>query len=253
MANDKKTILARIKALFASEPGSSDASVTVVSYAVDAAQPVFVDISDDNLPDIDAGDLVYMDEAKSAPYPDGTYTVTGTDFSFTVVAGAVSAVSDPNGTGAGSPQAAAEPVTATVEPIAATVEPAASSQQPFSADEIVGKFSVGTPEERIANLEAMCKMLLESIKAQETQFQQAASGIALAANSVKPVQVMTERHEKILPDLFELVETLVNEPAGEPITLPENKKNSFLKAKEDRINNFAEHLHTIKNKAAHKA
>lgn len=78
-----------------------------VSYNVDGGAPVFVDISDDGLPDIDANDKVFTDAGLTTPYPDGTYTVTGTDFQFTVAGGIVTTVVDPDGTGAGSPVGAA--------------------------------------------------------------------------------------------------------------------------------------------------
>ena len=83
------------------------------SWLVDGGQPVFVNISDDGVADIDANDTAFSDAAMTLPYPDGTYNVTGTDFGFTVAGGIVSAISDVDGTG---PGAAVGAEAATVEP-----------------------------------------------------------------------------------------------------------------------------------------
>jgi hypothetical protein len=82
-------------------PAVNDDAV-VSSYAVDGGQPVFVNNSDDGIAGIDKGDAAWADEAMTQPYPDGSYNVTGTNFSFTVSKGLVSDISDPDQKGAGA-------------------------------------------------------------------------------------------------------------------------------------------------------
>lgn len=162
---------------------------TISSYNVDGGGAIFVDNSDDGVADIDSGDKVYSDPAATVPYPDGTYTVTGTQFGFTVAGGSVSVVNDPAGTGPGAPVtdpgAMAAPVTTaipappTMEQRIAAIEamlgklipgtaPAAMSIQtdvvaltPDTIAEMYAKFGTGNSNDRLANLEIMVKALME--------------------------------------------------------------------------------------------
>lgn len=190
-----KEILAKVKALFdlpaappaaPAAPPAGTATPAPCSYNVDGGQPVFVDISDDGVPDIDMGDKVYTDAALTTPYPDGTYNVTGTQFGFTVAAGSVATVTDVAGTGPGTPVAAvAAPVTAAVPPPltmeqrVAAIEsmlgkignaPAPTGMStdkdivtltPEALQGMYAKFGTGTTEERFTNLEIMIKALME--------------------------------------------------------------------------------------------
>lgn len=65
---------------------------TVAPYManVPSGQPMYVDISDDGIPGVDMGDMVYTDAALTAPYPDGTYTLDDGS-SVTVAGGTVTA------------------------------------------------------------------------------------------------------------------------------------------------------------------
>lgn len=113
MADNIKDILKNIKVMLAGMPpmppvDAPPAEVpptdtNVAQFPVDGGQPVFVNVSDDGIADIDMNDSVFMDEAMTMPYADGTYKVSGTNFGFTVAAGVVTAVDDADGTGAGSP------------------------------------------------------------------------------------------------------------------------------------------------------
>lgn len=93
-----KEILQKVKAVFE----GTTVVAKFASFPIDNGQPIYVDTSDDGLNDIDTGDSVYSDDAMTLPYPDGTYTVTGTSFSFTVAGGTVTAID-------GSLTASAEP------------------------------------------------------------------------------------------------------------------------------------------------
>jgi hypothetical protein len=100
-----KEILAKIKAVFDAPPVPETPATqqTISAYLVDGSGPVYVNNSDDGIPDIDSNDMVYSDAALTSPYPDGTYNVTGTSFGFTVAGGVVTAVNDVAGTGPGAP------------------------------------------------------------------------------------------------------------------------------------------------------
>lgn len=81
----------------------------VISFELDSNPTVFVDISGNGIQDMVIGDGVFTDKALTTPYPDGTYSITGTDFGFTVVTGIVTATTDPANTGSGTPMKYANP------------------------------------------------------------------------------------------------------------------------------------------------
>lgn len=93
-----KEVLQKVKAIFtAAEPvANAFTSLNIVD-----GQPVYFDGET-----IVANIPVYLDEAMTMPYPDGTYSADGADVTFTVTAGIVTAV--------GAPVAAAEPAPAPV-------------------------------------------------------------------------------------------------------------------------------------------
>jgi hypothetical protein len=282
---EAKTILARVKAMFAkfSDSTSTDGAgagaagdgtnsnqkdgSNIINYNVDKSTPVFVDISDDSISDIDEGDMVYTDQAMSTPYPDGTYTITGTDFSFTVVSGKVTATVDPNGTGAGTPNAAAAPDTTDTATADTTADDGfAAVVNKFSKGEatvedltkMFAKFATGTPEERIVNLEIVCKALMEynfGWKIQEAQAKQTVdSAINVYNNDLKAVQVMAKKHESILPELLQVVSDLVEQPAGDPETLTGGKKDKFerVNKREKTLEKISDNLRTLREESKNK-
>jgi hypothetical protein len=236
-----KEILNKIKAAFdgpdvapgdvqpadTTEPGTNATGTNVISYAVDGAQPVYVDISDDGIADIDPDDAVYADEALTTPYPDGTYNITGTTFGFTVGGGLVASISDPAGTGAGTPiEDATDPVT--TDMTTAPVAPVAPAQ-----------LSV---EERLAAVEEeLAKIKKPAVPtAAETQLQ---------ATSQK-FEAQVKKHEETIKDLFGLVEKLCELPTADPVTLTGNKKDKFdrINAKEKKIEGIAAAIKEMKSK-----
>lgn len=197
---DAKEILKKIKAVFDGTQVLPPVAPIVpapqpvklaTNYPVDGGQPVYVDST------IDVGVPAFSDEALTTPYPDGTFTVTGTQFSFTVAAGAVTAVN-------GTLDAAAPVAPAPVVPAGPT----------------------------IPQFEAMEKEVNELKEA------------------LKKANLLAEKHEKILPDLFELTEKLIGEPVSDPATLTGAQKDKFdyAKQKEDRIAEYAKTLKKIKTK-----
>jgi hypothetical protein len=180
----------------------------VVSYPVDGGQPVYVNCADDGIPDIDANDPVFTDALMSAPYPDGTYTVTGTDFGFTVSAGLVSAVTDADGTGPGAPldAAAAAPV-APAAPVYAAPTPTPAPVVPVTQSQM------DSQKERFDTEIGQVKTELETVKTE------------LAEAKTK-----SEKYEQVVKDLFELVGKIVEMPVTDPVTLVGNKKEKFERA-----------------------
>lgn len=219
-------ILKKVKDLFTAPPiaaaappapteAEPAASANVISYGIEGGQPVFLDVSDDNIVGIDANDKVFSDEALTMPYPDGSYKVTGTNFMFTVSGGVVSVVTDPDGTGAGIP------TPDEVEPVTTGLESAPN--QP-------------TIDTKITDLEnrvdAIKKMVMPAGMAQMVEDQS---------------KIIT-RHEETIKGLFELVEKLVEMPTADPVTLTGPRKERFEKekVKDERMKKMAEQIHSQK-------
>ena len=269
-----KDIFKRIKAAFDAPivPPAPPApgGPTSCGYAVDGGSPVYVDISDDGLPDIDANDKVYTDSAMTTPYPDGTYKVTGTDFGFTVAGGVVTTVTDPDNLGPGTPiddsMAKQPPAPPTPNPPA---PPAPPQPVTMSAEEIralCAKFALGSPEDRLANLETMVKALMENNfgyqirqgqenEAIQTYKESLANTLATATSAMQAASQKIEdqskqitKHEETIKGLFELCEKLVELPTGEPITLSGPKKEQFEKTakREKYFEDIAASLKKIK-------
>lgn len=284
-----KELLAKVKALFdipaytapAVPAAPADTSTAVVfSYPVDGGSTVYVDCSDDGIPDIDAADKVYTDPALTQPYPDGTYKVTGTDFGFSVAGGIVSTVTDADGTGPGVPleqsggAGMAKPPVPPVPPVApaaAAKPPAAPLPAPATAQMAVmtpetvasffTAFATGTPEDRIANLELVAKALMEyNFGWQIREAQQKATAdqainiyktdlVNAQAELANAKTVMAKQDEK-LKGLFEIVEQIVVIPSADPKTLNPAKQERFDKtqAREQRLIDISEALKKHKNK-----
>jgi hypothetical protein len=255
-------------------PAPAPAATTSCGYAVNNGSPVYVDISDDGMPDIDVNDKVYTDSAMTTPYPDGTYTVTGSDFVFTVTGGVVASVNDPDGKGPGTPidDGMAKPPAA--PPAAPTPPaPAATPPQPVTLAEMTPeqvtamylKFATGTPEERLTGLEIMVKALMEcnfgykiregnenqaiqvykdtvgTPTAQITAMQSAFAKIDEQAKTITKL-------EGTITSLLELTGQLVEMPNDDPKTLTGGKKEKFERTlkKENAVLGIAAALKDIK-------
>jgi len=94
-----------------------------------------------------------------------------------------------------------------------------------------------TLEQRIATLETIL-----ANQAQATAL--AAEERAEATGAFAAQVTQTQKHEKTITDLFELVEMLVKEPSADPVTLTGAKKEKFdkLNDKEARQARMAEHM-----------
>lgn len=201
------------------DTGTNKDGSNVISYNVDNGQPVFVDISDDGIADIDANDAVYTDETMTTPYADGTYKVTGTDFGFTVAGGIVSSIDDKDGKGAGTP------IEDDKAPVTVIVPPAAAA----------------TLEQRVAAIEE--EMAKQKVPVIPTGM---ATEVELKAASQK-----VDKHEQTIKDLFDLVEKLCEVPTADPKTLTGNKKDQFEKSntREKKLESIAAAIKEMKNKS----
>jgi hypothetical protein len=280
-----QTILAAVKLAFdvtpappaIADPAAPAATTTAVvfSYGIDGGSTVYVDCTDDGIADIDANDKVYTDPALTQPYPDGTYKVTGTDFGFTVAGGIVTGVTDADGTGPGVPLEQAAAMATPPPPPAAPPAPPAPKTMPTAAQmatmqpeeitkvvtECFASFATGSSDDRIANLELVCKALMEYNfgwqirEAQQKQTADAAINIykvdlVNAQSDLATAKTQLAKQDEKLKGLFSLVEVMAEIPSAEPRTLTGPRKEVFDKnqSKEDRLNGIATALADMKKK-----
>ena len=204
-------IVAPVQAEDTTAPAAMIANV--VGYPVDGGAPVYTDISDDNIAGLDANDYVFTDESMATPYADGTYTVTGTDFGFTVSGGQIVSITNPSGSGAGQPLADID------APMASAVPPA-----PTTTD---------VPVKPMVSPEAMKVMYAkqDDLKAQ-----------------IEALTLKLAKQESFSKQVLELVEMLANQPKAEPQTLPDPKKDGFNARKEAQLEKMAKAIAEAKSK-----
>jgi len=186
----------------------------VVGYPVDGGIPVYTDISDDSIAGLDANDYVFTDESMATPYADGTYTVTGTDFSFTVSGGQIVSIDNPSGSGAGQPLADVD-----------MAAPSAVPPAPTTTDVPVNKPAVSP--------EAM-KALYSKQESFEAQ--------------IADLNFQLKKQNEFSKQVLELVEMVANQPTAEPKTLAEPKKDGFLSKKEAQLEKMAQAITELKKK-----
>jgi hypothetical protein len=220
----------------------ADMIANVVGYPIDGLQPIYTDISDDSIAGLDANDYVFTDEMMSTPYADGNYTVTGTDFSFTVSGGQIVSIDNPSGMGCGEPLA---DIDEPVEPVTIEVPEVVS---PESMKQMCEKFAVGTPEERIANLEKIVKLLFEYNYGWQLREAEQKAQLNEATVAYNTLKTQFSKQEAFSKEVLELVELVANQSTASPTTLPENKKEGFVAKKEAQIAKMAEAIKEAKSK-----
>lgn len=250
--------------------------MTSCSYNVDGGTPVYVNIADDGIPDIDMNDAVFSDAAMTIPYPDGTYKVTGTDFSFTVAGGLVTVVTDADNKGPGAPIESAMAKPPAAPPAPPPAAPAAAPPQPVTLSQMTVeqvqamylKFATGSPEERLAGLEIMVKALMECNFGWKIREGNENTAIEVYKDTIASTPVVTidqmnsaftkaeeqaaiiTRHEETIKALLELTEQLVEMPTADPTTLTGVKKDRFDRStkREQKFENIAAALKQAKAK-----
>jgi hypothetical protein len=195
------------------ETKQADMIANVVGYPIDGLQPIYTDISDDSIAGLDVNDYVFTDESMAVPYADGTYTVTGTDFSFTVSGGQIVSIDNPSGSGAGEPLADID------EPVISIVPPA-----PTTTD---------IPVKPTVSPESMKQMYAKQ-ESLETQ--------------IRELKTQLSKQELFSKEVLELVEMVANQPTANPTTLPEPKKEGFLSKKEAQLEKMAKAITELKKK-----
>ncbi len=104
--------------------------------------------------------------------------------------------------------------------------------------EMVNKFANGSDEERLVNLEAVCKALMQSEFGWQILEQQrlADTNNAIAiynttlkmhSDKVEAAEARLTKQDEVIKALFDLVEEMSNMPSAEPKTLTGNKKDQF--------------------------
>lgn len=253
---------------------AAPSGMTSCSYNIDGGVPVYVNIADDGIPDIDMGDAVYSDTAMTVPYPDGIYKVTGTDFSFTVAGGLVTVVTDADNKGPGAPieSAMAKPPAPAPAPAAAAAPPQPVTLSTMTKEQITAIYSkfAGSVDDQIGALIVMVKALMEcnfgwriregnenaaievykdTLASTPTTItiEQMSSMFANAEKADEQAKIIA-RHEETIKQLLELTSQLVEMPSADPVTLTGGKKEKFERTqkKENAVLGIAAALKDIK-------
>lgn len=209
------------------------AAPQAVCYPVDGGQPVYVDISDDGIPDIDVNDKVFSDQALTTPYPDGTYKVTGTDFGFTVAAGVVSAVTDPDSKGPGMPMGDMGMKDAALADY--PWEQCIADQMKQYNDMNIAQKVCGSIKNGSVGMREHVKAMSEIVDLQIQLAKQEKENKELTQKfEAQSAEVKSTR--ETVNQLFEMVGKIMELPTEEPIKKPENKKSKLETSLEKYIN-----------------
>lgn len=205
------------------------------------------------------GDVVTIAGALA---PAASYTLQDGSSLTTDATGTITAYTAATPVTTAVPAAAAAPV-ATPAPAAVPAQAAPKFEMtPENAAAMYESFGTGTPEEQIANLQVVCKALMEynfGWQIREAQ-QKATADEAIniyKTDLIRAQTSMTSQKETIdkqdlkLKALFELVEQLVEVPTADPTTLTGNKKDKFSKTQqaEDKFKRIADGLKKVKQTA----
>jgi hypothetical protein len=215
------------------------------------------------------GDVVTI---AGAPAPANTYTLQDGSTLTTDATGTITAYT-PAAPVTVDPAAAAKQTPAVPAPPAATpAAPAAKFEStpenikaviekmtPETAGAMMASFATGSDQDRLANLELVCKALMEyNFGWQIREAQQKATAdtaievykqeLITAQAALTSHKTVADTQEAKLKGLFELVEKLVEMPTADPKTLTGNKKDKFEKekSKDDKFEKIAAGLKQIR-------
>lgn len=258
---DIKQFLKDIKAKFNGEtmppapapaPAPTPATPTMKTYKLQDGTDIMIHQSGD-MPA--AGDMVMIGGAPAAA---NTYTLSD---GATIVVDATGMIT--TYTAMAAPPSAPAPAPMPAQPVTLSAEEVAA---------MYAKFAIGSPEDRLANLEVMMKALMEcnfgyqirqgqeadaiqaykeSLAPMQTSMEAATAKLQSAFEKAESQQAIITRHEETIKGLFELVEKLVEMPTADPVTLTGTKKEKFenQNKKEDRIAKMAESVKAMKEEA----
>lgn len=260
-----KELLAKVKALFDAAPGAAPAPGDIAPADTGATGTVYTLA--------DGTTQISIVQAGTTPAVGDMVTVAGVPPAagiLTLLDGSSMTV---DATGAITAYTAAAPIT--VDPLDAA-KPAAPAPAPAPAvpaapappkqfeitkeniATMFAAFATGSSDDRIANLELVCKALMDSCFGwQIREAQQKATAdqaiIIYKQDLVQAQAAMAKQDEKI-KGMFELMETMVQLPTAEPKTLTGAKKDQFVKAesREKKLEGFAAAIKKNKAEAAGK-
>lgn len=205
--NKAQELLSKIKQMFDAAPAAPTPTVfklldgTEIKIAID-------DPAVSMLPD--AGDMV---TANDQPAAAGSYTL------------ADGTVITCDATGA---------ITTVVPPVAAAATPDLST--PEGMRKAYDKFAVGTPEERLINLETLCKALMEysfGWQLREAAAKQSTdAAIAVYKNLVDTQAPVVAKQAAMMAEMFALMTEIVGLPAADAPGVAGKKKFSFANTEE---------------------
>lgn len=245
-----KELYDKVKAIFDGSPAPAAAPA-----AVTAPAPTVYTLAD--------GTQIAIAQAGATPAIGDTVTIAGVpapEGTLTLTDGSSITVDATGTITACTPVTPAAAAPAMAAPVAAPAPVLPVTQSAMS--EIVQKFAVGDPEQRLTNLEIVCKALMESefgyqISANE-RIESANAAIAVyqttlqtQTEQLEAANQKIEKYGKVIEGMFELVGKLTELPTAEPKTLTGNKKDKFENSnkKEEKLNKIAEAMKEIrKNK-----
>lgn len=251
-----REILAKIKAVFAEETpaATTDTTATPTSktYKLSDGTEIVINQAGD-VPAI--GDSVVVAGATATA---GELTLEDNSILVVDATGVITEIKPPDPVTTNMPEDVMQ--TAATPPMQTQMD----SNKELTNEELAAltaKFATGTPEERIANLEVMCKAMMEYCfgwKIREAQ-QKAVENQAIeiyrndlttAQTAVATAQATMAKHEETIKGMFELVEKLVELPSADPKTLTGNKKEQFdrSKKKEEKLEGIASAIAAFKKK-----
>lgn len=157
---------------------------------------------------------------------------------------------------------AAPPAPAPVAPpVIAPAVPITQAQMEI----MFAKFAIGSADERITNLETMCKALMEcnygyqireasedaAVQAyKDSVALQVSSLMASSQQAIDEQKAINTKQQETITGLFELCEKLAEIPAADPVTLTGNKKEKFdrTEKREQKYETIAAAIKDMKNK-----
>lgn len=196
------------------------------------------------------GDAVTL---NGQPAPDGTHVLTSGS-SITTSGGLITAVVEVTAPVTEDLTNIPAPVVAPVVPVAKP--PLATFEE---AQKLIEKFFSGDADTRIANLEVVCRALMQNVMGYEidrvTREASAAQAIEIykaglqnATTELKAASQQIAKHEKTITDLINLVSEIRDEPTADPKTLTGLKKEGFdrVRRRDEKFERIADALKTNK-------
>lgn len=132
-------------------------------------------------------------------------------------------------------------------------------------ESMFAKFASGSVDERITNLETMCKALMEcnygyqireasedaAVQAyKDSVALQVSNLMASSQTAIDEQKAINAKHQETIAGLFELCEKLAEVPTADPVTLTGNKKEKFDRTakRETQLESIAAAIKDMKNK-----